>query len=126
MTRGFTLVELLIVVAIVALLASVAIPGYNQYVKKSHEAKAINQLGDIRTSQVSYREDPAGGNGHYAASIQALRWRTDDGKTVGSPPANYAFSTDAQATQQAVTDNRDDVIHQTIRLDRQGNLSFPE
>lgn len=38
--RGFTLIEMMIVVAMVALLAAVALPSYNQYVLRSHRADA--------------------------------------------------------------------------------------
>lgn len=40
MSRGFTLVELMITVAIVAILASVALPGYRNQVRKTHRADA--------------------------------------------------------------------------------------
>ena len=42
--RGFTLIELMITVAVVALLAAVALPSYNQYVLRSHRAEARNFL----------------------------------------------------------------------------------
>lgn len=38
--RGFTLIELMIVVAIIAILAAVATPAYNEYVRKSRRADA--------------------------------------------------------------------------------------
>jgi type IV pilus assembly protein PilE len=38
--RGFTLIEALIVVALIAVLAAIALPSYNQYVMRGHRAQA--------------------------------------------------------------------------------------
>jgi len=42
--RGFTLIELMIVVAIVAILAAIAYPSYQNYVLKTHRADALTAL----------------------------------------------------------------------------------
>lgn len=46
--KGFTLIELMIVVAIIAILASIAVPSYSKYVARAKVAEAISQLSDIR------------------------------------------------------------------------------
>lgn len=46
--RGFTLIELMIVVVVIGILASIAIPAYTQYVVRAKLAEAISQLSDIR------------------------------------------------------------------------------
>ena len=46
--QGFTLIELMIVVAIIAILASIAVPAYSRYVARAKVAEAISQLSDIR------------------------------------------------------------------------------
>lgn len=66
--NGFTLVELMIVVAIVAILAVVAIPAYINYVNRSKQGGAESLLMTARAEQEEYYTD----NGWYAATIQCL------------------------------------------------------
>ena len=54
-TAGFTLIELMITVAIVGILASVALPLYLKYSLKARTAEAKTNLGGIRTSQVAFK-----------------------------------------------------------------------
>lgn len=56
---GFTLVELLVVVAIVAILASIAIPMYTGFIQKARETAAIGYLKNLHKSQDLYRFDSA-------------------------------------------------------------------
>lgn len=53
--RGFTLIELMIVVAILAILAAVAIVAYKAYIERSRNSEATSILADIRIKQDSYR-----------------------------------------------------------------------
>ena len=50
--KGFTLVELIVVIAILAILAGVAIPVYSGYIKKANEASDYQQLDAIKTAAV--------------------------------------------------------------------------
>lgn len=54
-TKGFTLVEIMIVVAIIALLAAIAIPNLLRARHNANETAAIAMLRTISTSQESYR-----------------------------------------------------------------------
>lgn len=54
MKKGFTLVEMMIVVAIIAVLAGVAIPQYNKYVKKSETTEALRFMKQIIDGEVVY------------------------------------------------------------------------
>lgn len=54
---GFTLIELMMVVAILGILAVVALPRYQSYVYKSKTTEAIGFLAEIKARQESYRAD---------------------------------------------------------------------
>lgn len=68
---GFTLVELMIVVAIIGILAAVAIPAFSKYIKKSRTAEATQTLNKIWQGAVSYYEAD---HNDAAGAIQAKQF----------------------------------------------------
>jgi type IV pilus assembly protein PilE len=54
---GFTLVELMIVVAIVSIMAAVGFPSFSQWVKQSKTVEATGFLSEVKARQESYRFD---------------------------------------------------------------------
>jgi type IV pilus assembly protein PilE len=55
--KGFTLIELMVVVAIIGFLVAIAIPSYTDYVKKGKAAEATGNLADLRVKMEQYFQD---------------------------------------------------------------------
>jgi general secretion pathway protein G len=66
--KGFTLIELMVVLTIIALLLSLAVPRYFHSVSKAREATLRQDLDTMRDAIDKFHGD----NGHYPASLQEL------------------------------------------------------
>lgn len=70
--KGFTLVELMIVLAIVAILATIAIPSYKTHVIKSRRAEAHAALMNIYLLEAEYFQDNDSGTLTYTTTLSEL------------------------------------------------------
>lgn len=77
---GFTLIELMIVVAIIGILAAIAIPKFSDLVRKSSEGASKGNLGSVRSALSIYYGDM---EGQYPTNHEAL---TVSGKYLGTIP----------------------------------------
>lgn len=92
--NGFTLIELLIVVIVIGILVTIALPQYFKVVERGRRAEALSVLSDIRKGEIGYRlESPTGS---YTSNLAALYLFNE---TPTSPRFTFSFST---ATNQAV------------------------
>ena len=66
--RGFSLIELLIVIAIILVIAAIAVPKMNRQLMAAHEMAAIRQIGTIHQAETQYYSQ----FGKYAESLIAL------------------------------------------------------
>lgn len=84
-SRGVTLIELMLVIVVMAILAAIALPSYQQYVLKGRRAEAIAALNAIQQAQERYRANSPS----YAATLSELA----QGAT--SPSGYYGLSLSA-------------------------------
>ena len=105
---GFTLIELMITVAILAIIAAVAIPSYTSYVDRGKRAEARAALLDIAARQERYYSN----NRKYADQLSKLRMsgtKSENGYytlSVTLPSGSNDQDFDAIATPSGWTDDK--------------------
>ena len=96
--RGFSLIELLIVITVVGLLLAVALPSYTRYVLRSHRSSAVTGVLDLASRQARYYTT----NNTYTTSMTALGYPADPMPLTDSSNRYYDLSV-ASATATAFT-----------------------
>jgi prepilin-type N-terminal cleavage/methylation domain-containing protein len=79
--RGFTLVELMIAIAILSVVAAIAIPAYNNYIREGHLATMRSTLNGLRTVIEDYHLD----NGNFGATATLDTFALIDGRFGWNP-----------------------------------------
>jgi len=122
--KGFTLIELMIVVAVVAILAAIALPAYQEQVRKSRRAQARSDLAEI----VQGLERSFTVNRSYDSSVYSLPFNHSPREAAGSGFYTLSFSTQTattykvQAAPVAGTGQANDRCG-TLSIDNFGNKS---
>ncbi|MFB3126078.1 MAG: type IV pilin protein [Candidatus Acidiferrales bacterium] len=130
---GFALPELMLVLAIIMVLVSLAVPRYMSSIQVAEEAKAAQTMKNIHTAQEAYRIT----NGAYAPTFDQLKNTTPLAGTAPSPTGSGAGGEDVMVYQgyifrlqptapDAYTVQAEPVRDRNTRkwwsIDQQGNL----
>lgn len=123
-TRGFTLIELMITVAVVAILAAIALPSYSTYIRKTRRADAMATLSQDQTAlercyaaNFSYAMPPC--TAPPAASIKG--YYTIAATSTATTYTLTATATGAQAADTTCTTMTIDQANQQTALDNASN-----
>ena len=100
--QGFTLIELMITVAIVAILAAIAVPSYTDYVTRSKFTEAHGMLADLRVKMEQYYMD----NRRYSTTTGGGTCGIPGGNAPTTPGTKYFTFTCASTATNAAGDQQ--------------------
>ena len=97
--RGFTLIEVMIVVAIVAIFVTIALPSYQDSVRKSRRADAVLALQRIQIEQEKFRAECP----NYASNVAGTRTCNDRGLALATSSSDGYYTLNLPAVVNATT-----------------------
>jgi type IV pilus assembly protein PilA len=113
--KGFTLIELMIVVAIIGILAAIAIPNFMNYQCKAKQTEAKSLLGAIRTAQEAYYAEYS----KYAENTGAMGFTTRGTGEYSFDITNTDRALDFTATATGTINGAED----EWTIDQEGKLT---
>ena len=96
---GFTLIEVMIVVAIVAIIATIALPSYQDSVRKSRRADAVLALQRIQIEQEKFRAECP----NYASNVAGTRTCSERGLALSASSSDGYYTLNLLSVVNAAT-----------------------
>jgi len=106
--KGFTLIELMIVVAIIGILAAIAIPAYQEYIARSQASEAMQLLGGAKAPMAEWY-----GN--------AGRWPTEPASVMGNRAGKYVqdiYYSSGSPTTPTIDDLSITAVYRTVGVSK--------
>ena len=116
--RGFSLLELLIVVAIILIIATIAIPSLLRSRQAANESSAVANLRTVNTAEVTYLSS-AGGN--YGSISDLVTAGLLDTRFSGAQVSGYSFTVVVSGSDYTAT-----VTPTSVNSGRYGYFSLPD
>lgn len=117
---GFTLIELMIVVTVIAIISAIALTSYNRYVIKSHRTAVQNFMLSIASREeqyflnvLQYTATVGGGGLNLSTPSEVTGYYTTSVTLTPGPPPGYTITATPVAGSTQITDG-------TLTLDNTG------
>ena len=106
--KGFTLIELMIVIAIIGILAAIAVPAYSDYIARSQASEGSSLAAGLKTQVIdNLQNGSCFSEGASAAGADIQTGKYGQAKIVGSTTGNSSTNTSTTTTSTSTAANKE-------------------